>query len=120
MEQLKLQIVEAHKGLSYGSSAQDAPLRTIRDMFNDNFCKTFIAATLIAYPCFASALEGHELPRKDMMTVCMHLAGFPNAVIRDYLGVSRDHTVTNKKRDLAKSLGVDSLDQFKNSGSGSV
>ena len=68
---------------------------------------------MIAYPDFASTLEGHELPRKDMMTVCMHLAGFPNAVIRDFLGVSRDHTVTNKKKELAKLLGVDNLDQFK-------
>ena len=115
MEQLRRQIVEAHKGLSDGNSAQGAPMRAVRDMLNDNFCETFIAATMIAYPDFASTLEGHELPRKDMMTVCMHLAGFPNAVIRDFLGVSRDHTVTNKKKELAKLLGVDNLDQFKDS-----
>ena len=116
MDQLKIQIVEAHKSLTGGKSAHHEQSRAIRCMLNDNFCETVIAATMAAYPSLAASLEDHELSRKDLMTICMHLAGFPNAVIRDYLDVQRDHTVTNKKRNLAKLLGVSTLDEFRGSG----
>lgn len=39
---------------------------------------------------------------RELMVICMHLAGFQNKIIREYLQVDRDHTVTNIKKDLSK------------------
>ena len=115
IEQLKLQTVTFHKGLYTAKCSRSEVVTAIRNMLNDSFCETFMRATFAAYPKLVLALEGNEqkLSPKDFMIVCMHLAGFPNAVIRDYLGIDRDHSVTNRKRDLAIQLGVKSLDSFR-------
>ena len=55
------------------------------------------------------------MTNRELMVICMHLAGFQNKIIREYLQVDRDHTVTNIKKSLAeKLLGKgSSLDDFK-------
>lgn len=83
--------------------------------FTDDYCNTLIASIRALYPKLDNIASERELDMKEMMTVCMHLAGYQNKIIREYLQVDRDHTVTNIKKSLAeKLLGKgSSLDDFK-------
>ena len=113
IEQLKQQIVEYHKSMVANGSKKDDIIAMTRRMLNDSFCDTLVKSSRSVYPYLATLLDNENLATKDAVIICMHLAMFPNAIIRDFMGVERDHSVTNKKRELARTLNLKSLDLIK-------
>ena len=113
IEQLKQQIVEYHKRMVANGSKKDEIIAMTHRMLNDSFCDTLIKSSRSVYPYLATLLDNENLAAKNAAIICMHLAMFPNAIIRDFMGVERDHSVTNKKRELARTLNLKSLDLIK-------
>ncbi len=87
----------------------------MESFFTIDYCKTLIASVRALYPKLDCVASEKEMTNRELMVICMHLAGFQNKIIREYLQVDRDHTVTNLKKALSKKfLGEDStLDSFK-------
>ena len=113
IEQLKQQIVEYHKRMVSNGSKKDDIVAMTRRMLNESFCDTLVKSLRSVYPYLATLLDNENLTTKDAAIICMHLAMFPNAIIRDFMGVEREHSVTNKKRELARILNLKSLDSIK-------
>ncbi len=89
--------------------------KLMESFFTIDYCKTLIASVRALYPKLDCVASEKEMTNRELMVICMHLAGFQNKIIREYLQVDRDHTVTNLKKALSKKfLGEDStLDSFK-------
>ncbi len=85
------------------------------NFFTVDYCKILTASIRTLYPKLDRVAAEAEMPQHELMVICMHLAGFKNKIIREYLQVDRDHSVTNIKKDLSmKYLGEGyTLDSFK-------
>ena len=83
--------------------------------FTVDYCKILTASIRTLYPKLDRVASEKEMPQHELMVICMHLAGFKNKIIREYLQVDRDHSVTNIKKELSlKYLGeACTLNSFK-------
>ena len=74
------------------------------ECFTDDYCKNLTSSVRALYPRLDRVASEKEMTNRELMVICMHLAGFPNKIIREYLQVDRDHTVSNSKKSLAEKL----------------
>lgn len=76
--------------------------KLMENFFTVDYCKILIASIRALYPRLDRVVSEKEMTNRELMVICMHLAGFQNKIIREFLQVDRDHTVTNIKKDLSK------------------
>ncbi len=99
-------IIMAHHSEGSRKMGHDLPKlhSYMAECFTDDYCKILVNSVRALYPRLDHFATERPMDNKSLMVACMHLAGFPNKVIREFLGVDRDHTVTNIKKHLAESL----------------
>ena len=106
VERMTQRAVIYHQTLSLQSYGRDELKQRLESYLNANFFARLEELLNAVYPKLDERMSGASIKSEESELVYMHFANFPNDMICDYFGITRKHSVINKKRDIAiKILG---------------